>query len=163
MSTPMPESLEALILAQVRSRYADFRKMGILYMAIMGLLAGLAYFAFSGNNQKLWFIGTCFGPLGLIPVFLSFRDPAKAKSLQLLPSRWNDIVWLHVRVVTGSANVAMVRCGMSDGQFFVVPCEAGQEGAVLHALAAYVPHATTGFTPQLDARFRDSPDSLRVQ
>lgn len=163
METPLPADLEALILAQVRSTYAGQRTGGIALIVVMGIIAAIAYFGLSGNDQNLWVLGAGCMPFGLIPIFLSARDPAKAKSLRMIRTRWNDIVWLYVHRVTGSANAAFVRCGMSDGKFFMVPCEVGQEPFVLKALADFIPHSSAGFTPQLDAKFRDSPESLRVQ
>lgn len=162
METSLPAPLEDLVLAQIRSTYAAQRKGGIALIAVMGIIAAIAYFGLSGNDQNLWVLGAGCMLLGLIPLALSARDPKKAKSLRMIRTRWADIVWLYVHRVTGSANAAFVRCGLSDGKFFMVPCEVGQEQFVLKALADFVPHASAGFTPKLDATFRASPESLRV-
>lgn len=162
METSLPPALEDLVLAQIRSTYAGQRKAGVGLIVTFGIIALVAYFGLSGNDQNLWVLGAGCMLLGLIPLALSARDPKKAKSLRMIRTRWADIVWLYVHRVTGSANAAFVRCGLSNGKFFMLPCEVGQEQFVLKALADFVPHASAGFSPQLDAKFRDSPESLRV-
>ena len=161
METQLPASLEALILAQIRATRASLRTGGIAGAVVMLIIAAVTYFGLSGNDQGLWVLGAGLAPLGILFVIPSLLDPTKAKPLRLLRTRPGDVVWLYVRRITGSHNATLIMCGLNDGKFFGVPCEVGQEEHVLGALAAFLPHATTGFSPALEAKFRATPQALR--
>lgn len=149
-----------MIVAQIRKTRAELRKGGVGGFVLMAVLALGCYFGLSGREHNLWILAAGAAPLGLTLAIPSLLDPSKSKVLTVLRERPHDVVWLYVRTLGGSQRGAFVMCGMKDGKFVQVPCVVGEEGQVLAQVAAYLPHAVAGFSPDRSARFRKSPSSF---
>lgn len=156
----LPAALEALILSHIRKTRAELRNAGLTGFVLMVALALGVYFGVSGREHNLWVLCAGAAPLMLLLAIPSLLDPHKAAVLEVLCDRPSDIVWLYERIITGSQSGAYIMCGMKNGKFVQVPCVVGEQGKVLSDLAAYLPHATVGFTPDRDARFRRAPGSF---
>ena len=154
----LPPSLETLIVAHVRKTRAELRKAGITGFLALAGLAVLVYFGLDGREHDMWVLCAGVAPLMLTLAIPSLLDPGKTAVLDVLRNRPTDIVWLYVRLITGSQSGAYVMCGMKNGKFVQVPCVVGEQDGVLRQLAAYLPHALSGFTPERDARFRRTPE-----
>lgn len=156
----LPPSLESAIVTHVKKTRAELRNAGITGFLLFSAIAVGVYFGVSGREHNLWMLCAGAAPIMLTLAIPSLLDPTKTAVLEVLRNRPSDIVWLYVRVITGSQSGAYVMCGMKDGKFVQVPCVVGEQEGVLRQLAAYLPHAVAGFTPERDARFRRAPGSF---
>ncbi len=81
-----------------------------------------------------------------VPPFIrALRDPAQ-------------IVWLYQKQVSGAYAGSRAMIGLANGSVLEV-MSAGQD--LLDGAARLAPHATCGYTPQIEAAFRANPASLR--
>lgn len=158
---PLAPDLEALLVEAIRARKRMWRVGGLGMIAMMGVLGALAFFVGEPPDTlgpaALAGIGAAVGALALVP---SLGDPRRAEIFTTLRERADAIVWAYVLVEPNQAS-SWVMLGLDDGARARTPAVMGHEQALLRWLAAHAPRATVGFSPELDARFRASPASLR--
>ena len=59
--------------------------------------------------------------------------------------------------------ISWIVLGLEDGKRQRLPVEMGREAELLDLVAPLAPHATFGFSPENEARFRSAPASMRVR
>lgn len=103
-----------------------------------------------------------FGLLALGFVVLGFRSPDKHAFIVALRERRNDIVWLYLlrQNVNGVHAQTFLNIGLIDGkQRALAIGKTGEEEMLAHA-KALLPHATVGYSPELQAQFKRDPRSM---
>ena len=101
--------------------------------------------------------------LGIVLFAMGFQDPEKNKALVALRETPKDIVWVYVQrnhrngVHVGS-QLMLAHVG---GKMLPLPLKLGQEDELRGLVLARVPHAHVGYDPELEARFKNAPDSLQ--
>ena len=123
-------------------------------------MGALAFFVLDPPARNLWVMCVGAALLGMLFLIPALGDPKQAKPLQLLRQRSQDIVWMYPLVVPNKAT-SWILLRTSDGKLVRLPTKFGSENAVLAALAAFVSHATAGFSPEREAQYRRDPSSLR--
>ncbi len=93
---------------------------------------------------------------------VSLRNPARAAAIDILRSRRDDVVWMYVLRQRGNGAASWIVLGTTDGKLHRAHVTIGEEEALLKRLVPLVPHATVGFSPPLQAKFRASPASFRT-
>lgn len=160
--TTLPTDIEALLVEQIRNRKRMWRVGAITMIVVMIVLAGVAWLGLSPHESRgiirMAGLGALVGALLFIP---SFGDPTKARILTTLRERASSIVWLYVHRQRGQSAASWIVVGFDDGKQDRVDADVGREEAVLTALAGLAPRATLGFSPEIEARFRQAPASLR--
>ncbi|MCB9779430.1 MAG: hypothetical protein H6742_12760 [Alphaproteobacteria bacterium] len=156
----LPPQLETLLVQQVVDRKRSYRKTAIVVPVLFLSLAAASFFALSPPERNLWVLCAGAGLLGLLFFIPALGDPRKARPLQLLRERPQEIVWIYAFVVRNKAT-SWILLRMADGKHLRLPVQFGGEDAVLQALGAYLPHATSGFSDERDAQYRRDPASLR--
>jgi hypothetical protein len=158
----LPPQLEELLIEAARERKKMWRTGAITMVLLMIGLGAPSYFALDPpDNVRLGALagfGVLYGFLLLLP---SLGDPANAKILGVLRTRADAIVWMYVQVQRGRGAGSWIVLGFDDGTRELADAVMGREQELLGALAAFAPRATVGFSPELDARFRQAPASLR--
>lgn len=156
----LPPDLESLLVQQVADRKRSHLKTAIGVPVLFVSLAAIAFFAFDPPEQNLWVLCAGTGLLGLLFFIPALGDPRDAKPLRQLRERAQDIVWIYAYVVRNKAT-SYILLRMADGKLVRLPARFGSEDVVLQALGSYLPHATTGFSPEREAQYRRDPSSLR--
>lgn len=159
---PLPPELEALLVEAVRERKKMWRTGAITMVLLMVVLGALSFFALDPPQNVRVAALSGFGVfVGLLLFLPSLGDPTKAKILGTLRARADAIVWMYVFVQRGQGAGSWVVIGFDDGSRDRADAIMGREEELLRAMAAFAPQATLGFSPELEARFRQSPASLR--
>jgi hypothetical protein len=158
-------AVEDLLVSHIRRfwrmhLYAGLSMIGLgVVIAVVILLAGRTGHRASGAGV----FGAGGLAIGLPFVALALRDPRKTELVRMLRERsHSSIVWLYT--VAGSHQIgsgASVVVGYQDGQRAQAMTYHGKEDELLDALASIAPHATVGWTDELEVRFRANPGSLR--
>ncbi len=157
----LPAELERTIVENLRTERNGLRAGGIAGAVLMVLIAAIALLALDPPERNLWVLAAGCIPLFLLLVIPSLFDPAKAKILETLRTRADGIVWMYVRRQVGRHQGAWIVLGFDDGSSARVTAKLGQEDPFLRDLATLAPRATLGFSPELAARFKAEPRSLR--
>ncbi|MCB9596876.1 MAG: hypothetical protein H6719_29405 [Sandaracinaceae bacterium] len=156
----LPPQLESLLVEHIAVRKRTHLKTAIFMPLFFLPLGALTFFVLDPPERNLWVMCVGAGLLGLLFLIPALGDPKQAKPLQLLRERRQDIVWMYPLVVRNKAT-SWILLRTSDGGVVRLPAKFGSEEALLEALAAFVPSATAGFSPELEARYRSDPSSLR--
>jgi hypothetical protein len=156
----LPPDLEALLVEHVADRKRTHLKTAIGVPAFFLILAALSYFALGPPERNLWVMCVGIAMVGLLFFIPALGDPRRAKPLQQLRARGQDIVWMYTFVVRNKAT-SWILLRMADGSLVRLPAKFGAEDALLHALGRHFPQATTGFSAEREAQYRRDPGSLR--
>ena len=156
----LPPELESLLLEQVADRKRTYRKTAIGMPLIFLPMGAMTYFTLDPPEQNLWTVCIAAGLLGMLAFIPALGDPNQAKPLKLLRERAQDIVWMYAFVVRNKGT-SWILLRLADGKLVRLPTKFGSENAVLDALGPYLPHATSGFSPEREAQYKRAPDSLR--
>ena len=160
--TELPADLEALLVQQIADRKKSFRTAGLTGPAVFFPMGVLVYFFLDPPARNLWVMCLGAGLLGMLMLIPGLGDPRKAKVLQELRRRAQDVVWMYVRINQGNGAMSWVLVHLVDGKVLRLPTKNGSEGIVIEALARFLPHATTGFAPERAQAFKRDPKSLRL-
>jgi len=156
----LPPELESLLLEHIADRKKTHLKTAIGMPAIFLPMAAMAYLALDPPEQNLWMMCVAAGLLGMLAFIPALGDAKQAKPLQLLRGRAQDIVWIYALIVQNKAT-SWILLRLANGKLVRLPAKFGSENAVLDALGPYLPHATSGFSPEREALYRQDPNSLR--
>jgi len=92
--------------------------------------------------------------------------PGKSRLLIALQEKPQEVAWFYRQDVLINGSIAAASCNiivcMRDGGTNVVTVPNRRAEALLSAIRGLVPHATEGFTPELAARYKRDPRSLRA-
>jgi DNA-binding transcriptional ArsR family regulator len=158
----LPPELEALLVEAVRQRKKMWRTGAITMVLLMIVLGAISFFALDPPQNVRVAALAGFGAFVGVLLFLpSLGDPTKAKILDVLRRRADAIVWMYVHVQRGQGAGSWIVIGFDDGKRDRADAVMGREEELLRALGAFAPRATLGFSPALEARFAQSPPSLR--
>jgi hypothetical protein len=155
--------VEALLIDQVRKSKKAWRAGALALLGVAAVCALAAYFALPPQDRTRILVMCALAvPVAIAFAIPSFGDPKKAKVLTTLRTRSDAIVWVYVLTVRGQGAGSWIVLGLEDGKTQRLPVEIGREKELLQAVAPLAPHATFGFSPENEARFRSAPQSMRV-
>lgn len=155
--------VEALLIDQVRKSKKAWLAGALALLGVAAVCAAIAYFALTPRESARILVMCAFAvPLAIGLAIPSFGDPKKAKVLTTLRTRTHAIVWVYVLTVRGQGAGSWIVLGLEDGKTQRLPVEMGRENELLEAVAPLAPHATFGFSPENQARFKSAPVSMRV-
>jgi hypothetical protein len=158
----LPPELEALLVESVRERKKMWRTGAITMVLLMIVLGAISFFALDPPQNVRVAALAGFGVLvGFVLLLPSLGNPANAKILATLRARADAIVWMYVFIQRGQGAGSWIEIRFDDGTRTSADAIMGREEELLQALSVLAPRATLGFSPELDARFRQSPASLR--
>lgn len=156
--------VEALLVDQVRKSKRGWLAGSIALLSIAAICAAVAYFALTpAESARIFVMCALAVPLAIGLAIPSFGDPRKARVLTTLRTRAGSIVWVYVLTVRGQGAGSWIVLGLEDGKRQRLPVEMGREAELLDLVAPLAPHATFGFSPENEARFRSAPASMRVR
>lgn len=159
---PLPPALEALLVESVRERKKMWRMGAVAMVLLMIVLGPISFFALDPPQNVRVAAMAGFGiVVGVVLCLPSLGDPAKAKILETLRARADAIVWMYPFIERGQGAGSWIEIRFDDGTRTRADAVMGREEELLLALSAIAPRATLGFSPELEARFRQSPASLR--
>ncbi len=105
-----------------------------------------------------------FGFIGLALLYLSFRPAEKHAAIVILRDRPQEIVWVYsvAQHVNGRHSQTMLNLGLASGsQKSLAIGAATDPKPLLGQLEHSLPHATIGYSEELEAQFKKQPASLR--
>ena len=105
-----------------------------------------------------------FGIIGLGLLYLSFRPAEKHPAIVALRDRGQDVVWIYsvAQHVNGRHSQTMLNIALADGKQKALAIGAATDPKPLLALLERsLPHATIGYSQELEKQFKRQPSSLR--
>jgi hypothetical protein len=175
MATELDPASERLLVAQVRVRNAGLRGAAALLFVICFGGGILSYLLADPRLVKV-IAGAGFGVLlALMLVLPTLGDPKRHGAITALRERAASVVWLYVsyprrppwteaswaRSMPGVVKASILFVCMDDGRRLPFDVRAGDEDAVLDLARRLAPAAVVGWSAETDARYRQSPASLR--
>lgn len=146
-------------------RYAGGNKVGGIIVAILCFGIGALGFAdqTAGVGIKLG-LAIPFGVAGLVFLVLSFRPAEKHPVIVALRDHPGDIVWVYpgTMTVNGRHSQTFIHFGLASGKRKQLAIGARNDPRPLMDLAEQaLPHATLGFSPEMEKAFKKDPASFR--
>lgn len=146
-------------------RYAGGNKIGGVIVAVVCFGIGAIGFADStaGLGIKLG-LAIPFGIIGLVLLVVSFRPPERHPAIVALRDKSETIVWVHPSTlsVNGQPSQTFIQFGLENGSKKALAIGARNDPRPLMDLAEQLlPHATIGYSPELEKRFKQDPRSFR--
>ena len=146
-------------------QYAKLSKVAGIIVALLCFGIGALGFADSSASLAIQLgLAIPFGIIGLVMLVLTFRPPSMHPAIRALRERSQDIVWVYTmnQSVNNVPSQTFVNLAMSDGKQRALAIGAKTDPTpLLDRLHAVLPHATFGYTPELEAQFKRQPSSLR--
>ncbi len=101
--------------------------------------------------------------LGVVLFGMGFQDPEKNKALVALREHPADIVWVYVQRNhrNGQHVGSQLMLAHVGGKLLQLPLSLGREDELRGLVLPRVPHAHIGYDPEVEARFKNSPASLK--
>lgn len=161
-ASPHYAKVEALLIDQVRKKKKEWRLGAMALLAIAALCAAAAYFFLTPQESgRIFAMCIVAVPISIGLMIPSFGDPKNARVLRTLRAETSSIVWMYVMTVRGRGAGSWIVLGLENGKRKRLPVEMGREDELLAAVAPLASHATIGFSPENDARFRNAPATMR--
>lgn len=145
--------------------YAKGSKVGGVIVAL--LCFGIGAVGFADDTASLGLqlgLAIPFGLIGVAMLYLSFRSPTKHAAIVVLRERPNDIVWVYPlrQIINGVHSQTLLNFGLVDGKQRGLAIGKQTDPEPLMArLHGSLPHATYGYSPELEAQFKRQPSALR--
>jgi hypothetical protein len=144
--------------------HAKFSKVGGIFVAL--LCFGIASLGFVDDTASLGVqlgLAIPFTIFGLFFLFVIFRSPTKHAAIKLLRNS-QDIVWVYVSTqsVNGVHSQTFLNFGNSAGTRKMLAIgKKTDPDPLLARLHTSIPHATYGYSAELEQQYKRQPSSLR--
>ena len=159
-----PETLLNEMEAVALRRHRTWRVASVVlggFGLIIGvlLIAGVASAA-SQSAADRYGVGGGLAVVGVV-LLSGLRKPREAEvGIEALRSRAHDVVWMHV-VVHPGRTTSTLAIGLATGELLGAPVPRKRADDFLRGMAERSPQAVLGYEPDIEARFRRDPASVR--
>jgi hypothetical protein len=140
------------------------KTMGVIIALVCFAIGGVGWLDPSAGMGVQLGLAIPFGIIGLLLLFVAFRPAASHPVIRLLRERPQDVVWVYpaTQSVNGVPSQTFLNFGLVDGSSKALAIGAKNDPKPLLELArSSIPHATFGFSPETETRFKESPAALR--
>jgi hypothetical protein len=146
-------------------QYAKGSRVGGVIVAL--LCFGIGALGFLDDSASIGIqlgLAIPFGLIGLAMLYLVLRPASKHPAIAVLRDRASDVVWVYssTQNVNGVHAQTFINLALADGkQRMLAIGKQTEPEPLLRRIQASIPHATYGYSPELEAQFKRQPSALR--
>lgn len=146
--------------------HAKLSKVGGIIVALLCFgIASLGLIDDSATIGVQLGLAIPFSAFAIFFLFVTFRPPHKHPAIVMLKNHANEIVWIYVtkQSVNGVHSQTFINLARSTGQRKMLAIgKATDPEPLLALLHRSIPHATMGYTPELEKQYKSQPSALRI-
>jgi hypothetical protein len=151
-------------LQVMRTRVRSDRRQTLLVGGLLAFLMVLLFFFVPANDSDSKLPLTLVAILGVVYCGWTGLRPVDAQpGIAALAAGGRDIVWIYVQRLTrgGAHSASRLHLGLVNRNLVWLEVPKERDDEFMRAVAESLPHATSGYDPDLQERFFRDPASMR--